>query len=52
MKERRPLPLARHEFEERADYLPRLALLVLAGAVFLLGIMPGTLVAQILASLN
>ncbi len=45
-------PVARHEFEERADYLPRLALLVLAGAVFLLGIMPGTLVAQILASLN
>ncbi len=45
-------PAARHEFEERADYLPRLALLVLAGAVFLLGVMPGTLVARILASLS
>ena len=47
----RTVPAAtRHDFEARADYLPRLALLVLAGAVFLLGIMPGTLVARILAS--
>ncbi|MGH8093873.1 MAG: NADH-quinone oxidoreductase subunit N [Chthoniobacterales bacterium] len=41
---------ARYDLEARADYLPRLALLVLAGAVFLLGIMPETLVARILAS--
>jgi NADH-quinone oxidoreductase subunit N len=47
----KPVPAdTRYDFEARADYLPTLALLVLAGAVFLLGIIPGTLVARILAS--
>jgi NADH-quinone oxidoreductase subunit N len=40
---------ARYDFETRADYLPKVMLLVLAGAVLLLGIIPGTLVARILA---
>jgi NADH-quinone oxidoreductase subunit N len=40
----------RYDFEARADFLPKMTLVVLAGAVLLLGIMPGMLVARILAS--
>jgi len=39
-------------FAFRPDFLPRVALAVLAGAVLLLGVMPGTLVARILASFS
>jgi NADH-quinone oxidoreductase subunit N len=42
----------RYDFERRADFLPSLTVVVLAGAVLLLGIMPERLVARILASLT
>ncbi|HXA09890.1 MAG TPA: NADH-quinone oxidoreductase subunit N, partial [Chthoniobacterales bacterium] len=46
----KPAPaVARYDFEVRADYLSKVVLLVLAGTVLLLGIIPGTLVARILA---
>ena len=46
------VPLARYDFEMRADWLPKMTLLVLAGVVLLLGILPGILVTRILASLG
>jgi len=42
----------RYDFEARADFLPSLTVVFLAGAVLLLGIMPEGLVARILASLT
>ncbi len=39
------------DFEKRADFVPTLTVGVLAGAVLLLGLMPGVLVARILDSL-
>ncbi len=41
----------RYDFEKRADLVPRITVLLLAGSVLLLGIMPGALVDRILASL-
>jgi NADH-quinone oxidoreductase subunit N len=43
---------ARHDFERRADFLPSMTVVVLAGTVLLLGIVPEGLVARILASLT
>ena len=43
---------ARYDFERRADFLPSMAVVVLAGAVLLVGIMPAGLVTRILASLT
>ncbi|MEO7165687.1 MAG: NADH-quinone oxidoreductase subunit N [Chthoniobacterales bacterium] len=40
----------RYDFEARADFLPRLAVFVLAATVLLLGLFPGMLVERILAS--
>ncbi len=42
----------RYDFEKRADLVPRMAVLLLAGSVLLLGVMPGVLVDRILASLR
>ena len=41
----------RYDFEKREDLVPKMAVLLLAGSVLLLGIMPGALVERILASL-
>ena len=43
---------SRYDFEARANFLPSLTVVVLAGAVILLGIVPEGLVARILASLT
>ncbi len=42
----------RYDFEKRADLVPKMAVLLLAGSVFLLGVMPGVLIDRILASLR
>ncbi len=41
----------RYDFERRADLVPQMTVMFLAAAVLLLGVMPGPLVARILASL-
>jgi NADH:ubiquinone oxidoreductase subunit 2 (subunit N) len=41
-----------YEFEGRTDFLLKITLVVLAGAVLLLGLLPGLLVTRILTSLG